>query len=169
MFWKKKIIIQIKNQEEEKKTTTKKTKKQAGSTSLLSSFWALVIPRTVHPVLGVHPNPRLLGACTERARRGLVGSSVWERRAGWKPAERKRMVQQALPPPLDSADHQSRCWWRFRLRTERTSAVNLGHEREAINLFDTECLTLLVTKVLVVAQKLLHLTRLPNRVNKESV
>lgn len=27
-------------------------------------------------------------------------------------------------------DHQSRCWWRFRLRTERTSEVNLTREKK---------------------------------------
>lgn len=69
---------------------------------------------TVHPVWGGH-----LRRGSERA----GGSSTWEWRAGWKPAERRGWS--TSPIPLNSANHQSRCWWRFRLRTERTSAVNL--------------------------------------------
>lgn len=39
---------------------------------------------------------------------------------------REEEADQQTPKPLLSTNHQRRCWWRFRLRTERTSAVNLS-------------------------------------------
>ncbi len=40
---------------------------------------------------------------------------------------KKQMVTRRETGP-DRYDHQSRCRWRFRLRTERTSEVNLDRE-----------------------------------------
>lgn len=68
---------------------------------------------------------------SERLREGWW--AVFEGTEGRMEAGREEEAGQQVTPPLDSANHQSRCWWRFRLRTERTSAVNLG-EREGGHL-----------------------------------
>lgn len=43
------------------------------------------------------------------------------------------------PLPLTSGNHQSRCWWRFRLRTERTSAVNLEEGEQVLAFSSSAC------------------------------
>lgn len=111
---KKKKKVQIKNQEKKNNNEKKKEKKKKLAPPPSPVVRGFCWSHTVHPVWGGH-----LRRGSERA----GGSSTWEWRAGWKPAERRGWS--TSPIPLNSANHQSRCWWRFRLRTERTSAVNL--------------------------------------------
>lgn len=111
---KKKKKVQIKNQEKKNNNEKKKKKKKKLAPPPSPVVRGFCWSHTVHPVWGGH-----LRRGSERA----GGSSTWEWRAGWKPAERRGWS--TSPIPLNSANHQSRCWWRFRLRTERTSAVNL--------------------------------------------
>lgn len=111
---KKKKKVQIKNQEKKNNNEKKKRKKKKLAPPPSPVVRGFCWSHTVHPVWGGH-----LRRGSERA----GGSSTWEWRAGWKPAERRGWS--TSPIPLNSANHQSRCWWRFRLRTERTSAVNL--------------------------------------------
>lgn len=109
--------IQIKIQEE---------KTKAGSPALLSSFSG-----SGDPVLYCSscvrrsPQPSSPHGESERLAEGwrvvCVGTEGRKEAGGGKEG-----AGQQAPPSPDSANHQSRCWWRFRLRTERTSAVNLS-------------------------------------------
>ena len=122
MFWGRKKKLRITNKESRKKKTNKK--KTGGSPSLLSSFWVLVIPLLFIPCQALAPTPRVFRNAPQRLREGWQVACVGMEGGIGSRVERKRLVNQPRPP-LDSANHQSRCWWRFRLRTERTSAVNL--------------------------------------------
>lgn len=88
--------------------------------SLASGGGGSVIPKLFIPCEAVAPT---LNPSQEGSREGW-----WVVCAGWKPGRRGRGFKKEPRPSRGSADHQSRCWWRFRLRTERTSAVNLGQQ-----------------------------------------
>lgn len=55
---------------------------------------------------------------------------------GWR---KKDAAPSLRPLPLTAANHQSRCWWRFRLRTERTSAVNLEEGEQVLAFSSVAC------------------------------
>lgn len=112
LFWKK--YERLKKKQKQTKT---------GFSSLQSCLRAFGDP-VLSMSLNARPCTRLLrvnpGAYT-----GAGGSSV--RVEGRTEASlREEEADQQTPKPLLSTNHQRRCWWRFRLRTERTSAVNLS-------------------------------------------
>lgn len=123
-----------KNNERKKTTTTRWL-----PSSLLSSLWAAWIPNC-SSLWGAHPHPSFPQCKVLGESRGLVWEG--ERRGGWKPVGRGEeggCSTASHPLRLTSANHQSRCWWRFRLRTERTSAVNLEEGEQVLAFNSSGC------------------------------
>lgn len=69
-------------------------------------------------------NPSLLGPFLRGVKGPLRNNGGTMGAGRGKGYKKKEPISETLP--AESANHQSRCWWRFRLRTDRMSAVNLS-------------------------------------------
>lgn len=109
----------------------KKEKKQLGGSPPQQFVGCVWIPNC-SSLSGAHPHPsfpqcKVLGESRGVCLRGRGGGGQ-RRGVGLHPLR------------LTSANHQSRCWWRFRLRTERTSAVNLEEGEQVMAFNSSACL-----------------------------
>ncbi|MEQ2300020.1 hypothetical protein AMECASPLE_020954, partial [Ameca splendens] len=78
----------------------KQTKKTADSLSLPSSSWVLVIP---YCSSRVRRSPQPPPPSPQDASGRVGGSSEWERRAGWRPAERTRLLNRPHASPFSQS------------------------------------------------------------------